>query len=119
MFNSIDEVNKKCDGRNQLVVIKDGVYNLNSYMAEHPGGSEILEDVIGSDATSAFEGIGHSQDATNRLKILRIGDYKPNKFAHNTADNDIIESTDLGARTGLFISAIFFALMGICWFIFA
>lgn len=45
------------------VVINDGVYDLTSYMSEHPGGPIVLASKGGKSASSAFEQAAHSPNA--------------------------------------------------------
>ena len=45
------------------VVLHGKVYSVGSFLAEHPGGPEVIEERAGADATSAFEDIGHSASA--------------------------------------------------------
>ena len=49
------------------------VLDISSYLNEHPGGEEILLDVAGGDATTAFEDVGHSDDAKEAMDSLCIG----------------------------------------------
>jgi len=65
------------------IVIHAKVYNISSFIDDHPGGEEVLKDVAGGDATEAFEDVGHSPEALNILATLRIGDLK--KQAGNSA----------------------------------
>lgn len=39
------------------------VYNVTDYARDHPGGLDSLLEVAGQDATSAYEDVGHSEDA--------------------------------------------------------
>ncbi|KAF2453787.1 cytochrome b5 [Lineolata rhizophorae] len=55
------------------VVIHDKVYNVSSFIDEHPGGEEVLLDVSGQDATEAFEDVGHSDEAREILEKLQAG----------------------------------------------
>ena len=49
------------------------MYDITSYLDDHPGGAEVLLDVAGQDADEFFEDIGHSKDARNELKKYLIG----------------------------------------------
>ena len=49
------------------------VYNVTSYLDDHPGGAEVLLDVAGQDADEFFEDIGHSQDAREELAKHLVG----------------------------------------------
>jgi cytochrome-b5 reductase len=52
------------------------VYNVTSYVRDHPGGADVLCDVAGTDATAAYEDVGHSEDADEILKTYLIGTLK-------------------------------------------
>jgi len=60
------------------VIIKSDVYDLTSYIQQHPGGAGVLTNLCGKDATSAFESQHASQmapaSALAALKIGRIGE---------------------------------------------
>jgi cytochrome b involved in lipid metabolism len=59
-------------------IIKSDVYDLTSYIQQHPGGAGVLTNLCGKDATSAFESQHASQmapaSALAALKIGRIGE---------------------------------------------
>jgi len=59
------------------IIIKSNVYDLTSYIQQHPGGAGVLTNLCGKDASSAFES-QHSTEmapasALAALKIGRIG----------------------------------------------
>ena len=49
------------------------VYDVTSYLDDHPGGAEVLLDTAGKDADAFFEDIGHSKDAREELAKHLIG----------------------------------------------
>lgn len=49
------------------------VYDVSSYVRDHPGGADILLDTAGTDATQAYKDVGHSEDADSILESLCIG----------------------------------------------
>lgn len=55
-------------------VVHNKVYDVTKYLEEHPGGSAILHDVAGQDATQEFEDVGHSEEANESLESLYVGD---------------------------------------------
>ncbi|PKS06185.1 hypothetical protein jhhlp_007502 [Lomentospora prolificans] len=55
------------------VVIHNKVYNVTNYLEDHPGGSAILLEVAGKDATAEFEETGHSAEANDALLELCVG----------------------------------------------
>ncbi|KAJ5817923.1 Cytochrome b5 [Penicillium robsamsonii] len=63
--------------KNDLFVIIHGkVYDITNYVRDHPGGADVLLDVAGSDATEAYEDIGHSEDANEILETYLVGTVK-------------------------------------------
>ncbi|GAQ04919.1 NADH-cytochrome b5 reductase 1 [Aspergillus lentulus] len=55
------------------IVIHGQVYDVTKYQKDHPGGADVLVEVAGSDATEAFEDIGHSEDSREILQEFLIG----------------------------------------------
>uniref|UniRef100_A0A915PRI2 Cytochrome b5 n=1 Tax=Setaria digitata TaxID=48799 RepID=A0A915PRI2_9BILA len=45
------------------ICIGNKVYDLTTFLDEHPGGNEVLLRLAGLDGTEAYEDIGHSTDA--------------------------------------------------------
>ena len=52
------------------------MYDVTSYLDDHPGGAEVMLDVGGQDADEFFEDIGHSNDAREELEKHLIGTLK-------------------------------------------
>ncbi|KAK1859905.1 hypothetical protein I4F81_002497 [Pyropia yezoensis] len=67
------EVAKHATARDCWLVISGGVYDVTSYLSEHPGGEDVMLDMAGKDATNEFDDVGHSADAVEQLRHLRIG----------------------------------------------
>ncbi|GBP62194.1 Cytochrome b5 isoform A [Eumeta japonica] len=49
------------------VVIYDRVYDITTFLDEHPGGADIMLEYAGQDASTAFRGSGHSKAAVRAL----------------------------------------------------
>ena len=82
-------------------------------MNEHPGGSEILMDVAGQDASDMFESIGHSNDARKHLEKLLVGDLyvsEEEKEAKRLAKEKAIKSRGGLDMTTVLVVAIAIAL---------
>ncbi|KAL4765939.1 putative cytochrome b5 reductase [Aspergillus foveolatus] len=63
--------------RNDLWLIINGkVYDVTEYVRDHPGGADVLIDTAGTDATEAYEDVGHSEDADEILQTYLIGTLK-------------------------------------------
>ncbi|CAB1109442.1 unnamed protein product [Ectocarpus sp. CCAP 1310/34] len=77
---SMTEVATHTTKESTWLVIKDmndgdtpKVYDVSSYLNDHPGGAEVMMEVAGQDATNMFEDIGHSSDARTEMKKFQIG----------------------------------------------
>ncbi|RFU32768.1 hypothetical protein B7463_g3533, partial [Scytalidium lignicola] len=70
------EISSHSGKKDLYIVIHDKVYNVTSFVDEHPGGEEVLLDVGGQDGTEAFEDVGHSDEAREILDGLLLGNLK-------------------------------------------
>ncbi|KAI9832013.1 MAG: hypothetical protein M1819_004557 [Sarea resinae] len=71
---SLEEVGKHTSPDDLWIIIHNKVYNISTYLEEHPGGIEVLKECAGADATFAFEDVGHSDDAVERLADFLVGE---------------------------------------------
>ena len=55
------------------IAIHGKVYDITTFIDQHPGGAEFLVDNAGTDATAEFDAIGHSKGAIRYLDGLCIG----------------------------------------------
>uniref|UniRef100_A0A8C3UPE3 Cytochrome b5 type B n=1 Tax=Catharus ustulatus TaxID=91951 RepID=A0A8C3UPE3_CATUS len=74
---TLEEVAKRNSSREAWLVIHGRVYDVTRFLAEHPGGEEVLLEQAGKDATESFEDVGHSTDAREMLKQYFIGEVHP------------------------------------------
>ncbi|KAK8567367.1 hypothetical protein V6N13_105339 [Hibiscus sabdariffa] len=56
------------------VVIDGKVYDVSSYLDEHPGGDDVVLAATGKDATDDFEDAGHSESAKELMQSFCIGE---------------------------------------------
>ncbi|KAH7516115.1 hypothetical protein FEM48_Zijuj10G0100700 [Ziziphus jujuba var. spinosa] len=56
------------------VVIDGKVYDVSSYLDEHPGGDDVFFAVRGKDAIEEFEDAGHSKSARELMEKFCIGE---------------------------------------------
>lgn len=70
---TLEEVAKHNTPEDCWLVINTKVYDVTSYLEDHPGGPDIVTDVAGIDATDDYMDIGHSEDADAMLIDYLIG----------------------------------------------
>lgn len=56
------------------IVIDGKVYDVGSYLDEHPGGDDVILATTGKDAMDEFEDAGHSKSARELLETFFIGE---------------------------------------------
>lgn len=65
------------------IVFYDKVYDVTSFLLEHPGGEELLMEHAGRDGTMAFRSVGHSKAALASLQDYIIGILPPHERIFN------------------------------------
>ncbi|XP_015435474.1 PREDICTED: cytochrome b5-like [Dufourea novaeangliae] len=83
---SLDEVAWHDTVDNCWVVIYDFVYDCTDLLTEHPGGSDVILEYAGRDATLAFIGTGHSRAARSNLERYLIGELPPEERIFRVPD---------------------------------
>jgi len=63
------------------VVIDGKVYDVSSYLDEHPGGDDVVLVATGRDATDDFEDAGHSEEAKELMQTFCIGELETSSSA--------------------------------------
>ncbi|GJV09986.1 cytochrome b5 [Tanacetum coccineum] len=53
------------------------VYDVSSYLDDHPGGDDVLLQATGKDATEEFEDAGHSKTAREQMETFCVGELDP------------------------------------------
>jgi stearoyl-CoA desaturase (delta-9 desaturase) len=71
---TIEELKKRVEAGEQLIVIGNIVHDVSKWISHHPGGAPLIGAFIGKDATKAFNGgvYNHSNAGRNMLNSLRI-----------------------------------------------
>ncbi|CAJ0588902.1 unnamed protein product [Cylicocyclus nassatus] len=76
------EVSQHCTPDDAWMIIRNDVLDVTSFFDEHPGGMEIMLEYIGSDATDAFESVGHSIVARMLAEKFKIGSLPEHEQTH-------------------------------------
>ncbi|XP_077057906.1 cytochrome b5 type B [Siphateles boraxobius] len=98
------------------LIIHDKVYDITSFMEEHPGGEEVLLEQAGSDATESFEDVGHSTDAREMLRQYYIGElHMDDRKKESKKEVYITTSKESRSLTTWLIPAIAAVLVGIMY----
>ncbi|KAH7143563.1 cytochrome b5-like heme/steroid binding domain-containing protein [Dactylonectria macrodidyma] len=71
---TLEDVSKQSTDKGGLIIIDKHVYDITDYMPKHPGGDDILIEVLGRDASEGFHEVGHSAEAMEELKALKVGE---------------------------------------------
>ncbi|KAJ4209664.1 hypothetical protein NW759_013311 [Fusarium solani] len=71
---TLQDVAKHDSANDPYMVIRNKVYDCTSFLKKHPGGEEVLLEVAGTDATEAYDEVGHSEDADEILEQLYLGE---------------------------------------------
>nr|XP_023029473.1 cytochrome b5-like [Leptinotarsa decemlineata] len=71
---STKEIEEHNDNKSTWVVIHNKVYDLTTFLNEHPGGEEVLLEQAGKNASEAFEDVRHSSDARELMNKYQIGE---------------------------------------------
>ncbi|PYH91941.1 cytochrome b5 [Aspergillus ellipticus CBS 707.79] len=111
---TLQEVSGHNTKKDLYMVIHDKVYDVSSFVDEHPGGEEVLLDVGGQDGTEAFEDVGHSDEAREILDGLLVGNVK--RMPGDPAPRAHTQSSSSGpsgsGETGMGVGLYAFLLIG-------
>ncbi|XP_053555455.1 uncharacterized protein LOC128646058 isoform X1 [Bombina bombina] len=101
-YYTLEEVKKHNASKDIWLVIHGRVYDITSFVEEHPGGEEVLFEQAGYDATESFEDVGHSIDAREMLKQYYIGDLHPDDCKKTKykgcSDHDLFQFSKLSLK---------------------
>jgi len=89
------------------IIIHGNVYNLTSFLTEHPGGEEVLLELSGRDGTECFDSIGHSEEAKLLREKFKIGEVT-NESAQSQITSKVQSTTSAGVITGCFLLQLYF-----------
>ncbi|KAJ3266106.1 hypothetical protein HDU77_002593 [Chytriomyces hyalinus] len=108
------------------LVVENEVFDCTKFLEEHPGGEEVIMENAGFDATDAFDEIGHSDDAKDLLKSMKIGTLvdsaKPPSKSSRVAETTSIRavgSKEAGGSTNWIAVAAIPVIAAVAYFAFA
>ncbi|KAL3490126.1 putative cytochrome B5 [Aspergillus germanicus] len=78
---TLEQVKAHCKPDDVWIILHNKVYDVTKYLEDHPGGAAVLIEVAGTDATQAFEDIGHSDEAREQLEPYYLGDLPDTEHA--------------------------------------
>ncbi|KAI9833470.1 MAG: hypothetical protein M1819_003628 [Sarea resinae] len=118
-----DEVAKHNRPGDIWLVIRDKVYDVDGWLEDHPGGTRILLENGGTDATEVWEGLPHSDDAKEIRKDFYIGELLRRPGDPVPKDQEPLPVYDPNANKGglpwLWILVFLLGLVGAGGFYFA
>ncbi|XP_013201232.2 uncharacterized protein LOC106143647 [Amyelois transitella] len=71
---TLAEVSHHDTAQDCWVVIYDRVYDITSFLEEHPGGADVMLEYAGQDASTAFRSSGHSRNTSRTLDRFLVGE---------------------------------------------
>ncbi|KEG12005.1 cytochrome b5-like [Trypanosoma grayi] len=103
----LSEVVKHKAENDLWMIINQKVYNITSFVDQHPGGVDSLTGAGGRDGTDDFNAVGHSDFARNQLEKYYVGELHPDDAAN-------MKPPMHGTKSNFSTIAILIALMAIC-----
>ncbi|XP_039977659.1 cytochrome b5 isoform X2 [Xiphias gladius] len=115
-YYTLEEIRVHNMSNDTWLIIHDKVYDITSFLEEHPGGEEVLLEQAGADATESFEDVGHSTDAREMLQQYYMGElHMDDRKKDNTKDEHVTNSGESSSWTMWLIPAIAAAVVGIMY----
>ncbi|XP_058223324.1 cytochrome b5-like [Rhododendron vialii] len=74
VVHPFEEVAKHNHKGDCWLIISGKVYDVTSFLDDHPGGDEVLITATGKDATDDFEDVGHSDSAREMMSKYLVGE---------------------------------------------
>ncbi|XP_058486386.1 cytochrome b5 isoform X2 [Solea solea] len=115
-YYTLEEIRVHNMCKDAWLIVHDKVYDITSFLEEHPGGEEVLLEQAGADATESFEDVGHSTDAREMLLQYYIGElHMDDRTKNNTKEVDMTDSESGPSWSTWLIPAIAAAVVGIMY----
>ncbi|KAI5422110.1 hypothetical protein KIW84_045529, partial [Lathyrus oleraceus] len=71
---TFEDVAKHNHKKDCWIIVNKKVYDVTTFLDDHPGGDEALLSATGKDATLDFEDVGHSDSATEMMEQYFVGE---------------------------------------------
>ncbi|CAB1339428.1 unnamed protein product [Coregonus sp. 'balchen'] len=116
-YYTLEEIKAHNMSKDTWIIIHDKVYNVTSFLEEHPGGEEVLVEQAGADATESFEDVGHSTDAREMLIQYYVGELHMDDRKKDGAKEAFITTSGDGSSswTTWLIPAVAAVVVGIMY----
>ncbi|XP_017296245.1 cytochrome b5 [Kryptolebias marmoratus] len=115
-FYTLEDVRVHNMSNDTWLIIHNKVYDISSFLEEHPGGEEVLLEQGGADATESFEDVGHSTDAREMLQQYYIGELHMDDRNKNTKEGQVTNSGESRSSWVMWlVPAIAAAVVGIVY----
>ncbi|KAM7424136.1 hypothetical protein PAMA_000470 [Pampus argenteus] len=115
-YYTLEEIRVHNMNSDTWLIIHDKVYDITSFLEEHPGGEEVLLEQAGADATESFEDVGHSTDAREMLQQYYIGElHMDDRKKEKPKDEEVTNSGESSSWTTWLIPAIVATVVGIVY----
>ena len=66
------EYYQKDKDNNQVIIFENVVYDVKDYMPEHPGGGELIANLLGKNIDEEFEEAEHTKTARKLFNDLKV-----------------------------------------------
>ena len=77
------------------MVYKNKVYDVTHYVHEHPAGPNYILDYAGEDTSTAFDDVGHSEEALQEMLKYHIGELTKDDIIDH---EDGVTASDTGSK---------------------
>ncbi|XP_043997876.1 cytochrome b5 isoform X2 [Gambusia affinis] len=115
-YYTLEEVRMHNTSNDTWLIIHNKIYDITSFLEEHPGGEEVLLEQGGSDATESFEDVGHSTDAREMLQQYYIGElHMEDRKKEKTKEADAKDSGESSSWAMWLIPTVAAAVVGVLY----
>nr|QWJ73357.1 Cytochrome B5 isoform C [Isatis tinctoria] len=105
------------------ILIHGKVYDISSFIDEHPGGDNVILAVTGKDASADFDDVGHSKEAKETMKKYCIGDVDQStvpvtaKYIPPWEKESTAATTEEGSGKKMLVYLIPLLILGVAFFL--